>query len=138
MTGLPLEFAGFFEHARKGHLCFPFCGACRRVHWYPMPRCPHCRRASWHWQHVSAVGEIYSFTNVRHAFDPGRRDALPYVVALVTFAEAPGIRLITNIVDAEASNLRIGQRVQPVFPAPDDGTGRIFFRTLVKKGSAAP
>ena len=126
MTVSRPEFAPFFEHARQGRLCFPKCGSCGRFHWYPMPRCPHCRKAGWHWQQVSAVGEIYSFTIVRHPFDQSRRHALPYVVALIAFADAPGIHLVTNIVDADASAVRVGQRVEPVFP--DDAEGLPSFR----------
>lgn len=135
MSGRAPEFAGFFAHARQGHLCFPYCQACGRFHWYPMPRCPHCQHAGWHWQRVSGAGEIFSFTTVRHAFDQSRRDALPYVVALITFADAPGVRLVTNI-DAEAGALRVGQRVEPVFGASNGNDGRIVFRVSAKQGSA--
>jgi uncharacterized protein len=134
MTASLPEFSPFFEHARQGQLCFPKCGSCGRFHWYPMPRCPHCRSAGWRWQPVSTAGEIHSFTIVRHAFDQSRRDALPYIVALVTFADAPGIRLVTNIVDADASTPRIGQRVEPVFSKAADG--RICFRLCSADRSA--
>jgi uncharacterized OB-fold protein len=104
---------------------------------YPKPRCPHCRSALWQWRRVSGVGEIYSFTEVCHAFDPNRRDALPYIVALINFSDVPGVRLITNIIDADVTNLHIGQRVEPVFPAPDDETGRVYFRVSADQGSGA-
>jgi uncharacterized protein len=132
------EFVGFFANARQGRLCFPHCRACSRFHWYPMPRCPHCQSADWRWQQVSGAGEIYSFTKVRHAFDRSRRDQLPYAVALVTFANAPGVRLITNIVGADASDLRIGEPVEPVFPAPDDAINRVLFRQTSRDRSARP
>lgn len=114
---MPPEFAGFFEAARNGKLAFPRCGDCGRFHWYPMPRCPHCRSHRLTWATIAGQGEIFSFTEVRHAFDKRRRDRLPYVVGLVTFADAPGVRLITNIVDALPAGLRIGQKVEPVFPS---------------------
>ena len=136
MTVVAPEFAAFFAHARQGNVCFPKCEACTRFHWYPMPRCPHCRSASWDWQRVSGAAEIYSFTKVRHPFDKSRRDALPYIVALVTFADAPDVRLITNIVDTAGASLRIGQRVEPVFPEPDDESGRVYFRLSAGQGNA--
>lgn len=123
----PSEFNGFREHARRGHLAFPRCEDCGRFHWYPMPRCPHCKSAAIAWQTIAGRGEIFSFTIVRHAFDKSRRDQLPYVVALITFADAPGVRLITNIVDADAGALDIGVEVEPVFPG-DEASGRVLFR----------
>src|SRR5262245_35173924 len=108
------EFAGFFENARAGHLAFSWCRACEKFHWYPMPRCPHCRTNAIEWRRVSGMAEVFSFTQVMHPFDATRADTLPYVVALVTFADAPGVRLITNIIDGGGDTLRIGQPVVPV------------------------
>jgi uncharacterized OB-fold protein len=93
-----------------------------------MPRCPHCRVADWRWQRIHGAGEIYSFTTVHHAFNRDRRDEVPFVVALVTLAEAPGVRLITNIVATDGKALRVGQRVEPNLPMADDDRNRITFR----------
>lgn len=111
----PPEFAGFFEAARGGRLAFPRCESCGRFHWYPMKACPHCRSRDIAWRPVAGNGEIFSWTVVRHAFDPAYRDRLPYVIALVEFADAPGIRLVTNIEEADPESLRIGMQVRPVF-----------------------
>ena len=64
-----------------------------------------------------------------HAFDKSRAGALPYVVALVEFADAPGVRLVTNIVDSQQEGLRIGQPVEPVFRL-EDGRPIVEFRTV--------
>lgn len=109
------EFDGFFAGIRERRLAFPCCASCSRFHWYPMPRCPYCRSAEIAWKPIAGRGEIFSFTQVRHAFDKGRRDKLPYIVALITFADAPGVRLITNIVEADGAALSVGDAVEPVF-----------------------
>ena len=124
------EFAGFFEHARHGRLAFPRCKACGRAHWYPMPICPHCQSHDISWQSVSGRGEIFSYTRVRHAFDRSRREQLPYVVALVIFADAPGVQLITNIVDSTDADIAIGQAVEPVFAASDASQSPLAFRLV--------
>jgi uncharacterized protein len=123
------EFAGFFDHARQQRLAFPYCRSCGQFHWYPMPRCPHCRGSDIEWRQVSGRGTLFSFTRVMHAFDKSRADALPYVVALVEFADAPGVRLITNIIDSPHDELRIGQSVAPVFRLKD-GRAVVEFRTV--------
>lgn len=122
------EFASFFANAGAGRLAFPHCRDCGRFHWYPMPRCPHCRGHAIEWRPISGRGEIFSFTRVLHAFDKSRAGRLPYVVALVTFADAPGIRLITNIVNA-GSDLRIGLAVEPMFRTDENGQPIVEFVT---------
>lgn len=123
------EFAGFYESARAGYLAFPQCRTCGRFHWYPMPRCPHCQGNDIEWRRVSGTAELYSFTRVMHPFDKSRAGALPYVVGLVTFADAPGVRLVTNIVGDGVDTLRIGQAVTPVFGTSRDGQSVVEFRS---------
>lgn len=118
-------FAGHFAGLREGALRFPYCAACARFHWYPMPRCPHCRAPSWSWRAVAGRAELYSWTVVRHPFDPAFAAELPYVVALVTFADAPEVRLVTNLVGVEAARIAIGMAVDPVF---DRAGSRVQFR----------
>jgi uncharacterized protein len=124
----PPEFAGFFENAAAGRLAFPYCGHCGQFHWYPMPRCPHCRGHDITWRPIAGRGEIFSFTRVLHPFDKSRVHTLPYVVALVIFADAPGIRLITNIVGCGLAELRIGLTVEPVFGTDKNGQPVVDFR----------
>jgi uncharacterized protein len=118
------EHAGFVAGMKEGRLCFPRCRDCGRFHWYPMPVCPHCQSAALAWQPVEGSAHVYSFTVVRHAFEEKWRNALPYVVALVEFADAPGVRLITNIVDIDPADVRIGLTVEPVFK----GETQVVFR----------
>jgi uncharacterized OB-fold protein len=124
------EFAGHFEGLRERRLQFPFCDACGRFHWYPMLRCPHCRAADWQWRRIAGRGEVYSWTVVRHAFTPAVRDRVPYIVALVTFEDAPGVRLVTNIVETAADGVSIGMAVQPVFDLTDPEKPRVLFRPV--------
>ena len=122
------EFAGFDRHLREGRLCFPRCRDCGRFHWYPKPTCPHCCSAVIDWQAVAGPGMVFSFTIVRHAFDAKWREALPYIVVLVTFEDAPGVRLVTNVVGIKPEVLLIGAAVEPVFQISDDGEARVLFR----------
>jgi uncharacterized OB-fold protein len=125
MTGAMLpEHAGFMASFRQGRLAFPRCRDCGRCHWYPMPRCPHCRSSSLDWHPVAGPGRVYSFTIVRHAFEEKWRPELPYIVALVEFADAPGVRLITNLVGIAPDAVAIGLDVVPDFTAGD----RLIFR----------
>jgi uncharacterized OB-fold protein len=124
----PQEFEAFFAHAEAGRLGFPRCRSCGRFHWYPMPLCPHCQSADVAWETVAGRGEIVSFTHVRHAFDRSRRDALPYTVALIAFADAPGVQFVTNIVDAAEADIAVGLTVEPVFVLAQGERPRVDFR----------
>lgn len=121
------EFQGHFDHLSAGRLAFPVCQACGKGHWYPMTLCPHCRSSRLAWQAVQGVGEIWSWTVVRHAFDPSHADRLPYVVALVCFADAPGIRLVANIEGVSEEDLRIGLPVRLLVPADGRPMSRPVF-----------
>jgi hypothetical protein len=52
---------------------------------------------------------------VHHPFVPGLKDRGPYDVAVVVLDDAPGVRLVTNVVDATPATLRIGAPVDLVW-----------------------
>lgn len=122
------EFETFYDFTRRGELRFPHCGACGRFHWYPMKRCPHCRSERIAWRLVSGWGRLFTWTIVRHAFDPAFAHQLPFVVGLVEFEDAPGVRLVTNIVDVPQEAVRIGMDLEPVFEATNEPHPRVTFR----------
>jgi uncharacterized OB-fold protein len=111
----PSEFAAFWQSVEQGHLSFPKCSDCAEFHWYPMPRCPHCRSANISWTQVNGRGKLHSWTVVRRAFSPEFADKIPYVIGLVEFADAPGIRYLADIINAEPEQLIIDMAVDAVF-----------------------
>ncbi len=78
-----------------------------------MPRCPRCLSEDLRWLPVCTQPTLYSWTVARHTFSPAF--PAPYTVGLVEFDNLPGIRLVSNIVDAEPSALTIGMALSPVF-----------------------
>lgn len=107
------EFSPFFLHVAKGELAFPYCDSCNRFHWYPMKRCPHCQSAAIRWQAVKGVGRLYSWTEVRHQFGD---HPTPYIVGIVEFDDAPGLRMVTNIVGVSPAELQIDLPVRARLP----------------------
>ncbi|HWH82842.1 MAG TPA: OB-fold domain-containing protein [Burkholderiaceae bacterium] len=67
-------------------------------------------------------GTIYSFTVTRKV------GPLPYVLAYATLDE--GVTMLTNLVDAEIEDLRIGQRVRVTFRRAEGGTAVPMFRPV--------
>jgi uncharacterized OB-fold protein len=99
------EFRPFFEALTRRRISFPRCATCGKFHWYPMGSCPHCRSNTIEWREIAGGATLFSWTAVHYPFPADPPKALPYIVGLVEFAEAPGVRLITNIVDARSEQL---------------------------------
>jgi len=125
-NNIPNEFLPFWQATREGHLNFPKCDDCGRFHWYPHKLCPFCQSNNIRWVRVKGRGKIFSWTVVRYPFDPSFSDQIPYIVAAVVFEDAPGVRLVTNIIDIEPDQIEIGMEVENVFRRMGDTTLAVF------------
>lgn len=120
-------FAPFWAHLRRGEVAFPRCDECGRHHWYPKALCPWCQSSQIEWAPVAGEAELYSWTVVRRAFTAEYNDKIPYVVALVEFPDAPGVRLLTNLVPSDET-WRCGMRLRAAYePGIDGEHPRIIF-----------
>ncbi len=120
-AGWPVA-AGFWAAAQREHLAFPKCSTCGTFAWYPMTHCPDCRTKTFEWTDVGGHGVIDSFTVVRRAFLPGTSVNLPHYVLRLTFDDVPRVALISALADRrQASSVRVGARVEMVFPFVGDG-----------------
>jgi uncharacterized OB-fold protein len=70
-----------------------------------MSSCPHCRSNTIEWREIEGGATLFSWTAVHYPFPADPPKALPYIVGLVELAQAPGVRLITNIVDVRPDQL---------------------------------
>lgn len=102
----------YWAAARDGILKLRRCTACHRAHWYPRPVCPFCTGDTV-WEDAKGTGEIYSVSVTRRA------GPIPYALAFVKLDE--GVTMMSNIVDCDLDDVRIGQRVKVVFKTADDG-----------------
>jgi hypothetical protein len=106
------ETKPFWDAAGEGRLLVKQCDDCGEHHHYPRAACPFCGSERTQWRQASGQGTIYSFSVMRRA-------EVPYVIAYVTLAEGP--TMMSNIVDADADAIRIGQAVTVKFSASDGG-----------------
>ena len=118
--------APYWEGAAAGELRLPFCVACGAPNWYPKRSCGRCHHEVFTWRAVSGRGLLFSFSGVRHPFLPQYASMVPFVPALVTLDEVPGIRIVTRIVtgvgEVDASSLFCDAPVDVVFrPLRFDG-----------------
>lgn len=107
--------APFWAGAERGELVLPKCDACGAWCWYPRDACRSCGGAVFTWTPVSGRATLYSWVVVTHPFLPAFTDLVPFVSALVTVDDAPGVRLATRIVDVDLSALAFDMPVEVVF-----------------------
>jgi hypothetical protein len=112
----------FWEYCRRRELRFQRCSGCRRFRQPPLPGCPHCGTTTHEWVAVRGRGRVFSYTVVHHAAVPMIQDDVPYVVIVVEFDDAPGVRLVSNLIEAPVETARIGLPVDLVW---DEGAAHV-------------
>ena len=102
----------WWQAAAEHRLVVQVCDTCGRHRHPPSPVCPHCHGWSSTFADHPGTGTIYTFTVVHQAFVPGI--PVPHVVAVVDL-DGTGTRLVTNVVDADPAEVRIGRAVEVVW-----------------------
>ena len=112
----------FWDRCARHELAFQRCERCGTFRNPPGPLCHVCRSTEARWSPVGGEGSVYSFTVVTHAVHPALLERIPFNVSLVEFPDAPGVRLITNVVDASPDELAIGMPVRVHWEDLSNGT----------------
>jgi hypothetical protein len=120
----------FWDGARERKLLIQKCASCGRFQHPPEPVCHHCLSFDLGAGEVSGRGTIYSFEIATQAFHPWFADKIPFVIAVVELAEQPGLKLITNIVEADLAAIGIGDEVQVTWRQLDDEFTLPVFRPV--------
>jgi uncharacterized protein len=114
----------FWEGVERGELLIQRCGACGRLRHPPRPMCPRCGSLDWEAVRAAGRGRVHSYVVPHHPRLPGFPER--YVVALVDLEE--GTRMVTNLVDVEPEDVRIGMAVELVVTRVDGGPPLPLFR----------
>jgi uncharacterized protein len=128
------ETKEFWAATAAGRLLVKRCEDCGTLIWYPRAICPACSSLRTEWLEVSGRGSIYSYT-VNNRGEGAYLGAPPFVLAYVELDE--GLRMMTNIVDADPADLAVGLAVEVVFHDTGDGAALPRFRPL-QHGTANP
>jgi uncharacterized protein len=112
----------FWSGTDKGELKVKRCGDCSRHHWPPRLGCPYCGSGKLEWVAVGTKGEVFSWTVVHRSQTPGFETETPYAVVLVELGDAPGVRMIGNLVNCAPDKLKAGLVVEAVFTPSADGS----------------
>jgi len=110
----PTKYSHPYWDACKRHvLALQHCTDCGIYRFYPRPLCPNCNSARFNWDEVSGRGVVYTFTEVHRAIMPGFAEELPIIVAIIELEN--GVRMMSNIVECEASEVAIDCAVEVIF-----------------------
>ncbi|MFI6089224.1 Zn-ribbon domain-containing OB-fold protein [Streptomyces sp. NPDC051218] len=116
----------YWDAAAEGQLLIRRCGRCGEAHHYPREFCPHCWSEDVTWQRASGHATLYTWSVVHRNDLPPFGTRVPYVAAVVDLAEGP--RMMTEIVDCEEGELRIGMALEAGFRDVGEGTVVPVFR----------
>ena len=109
------ETKGFWSACKRHELVFPRCRGCGTYRHYTYLVCPECSSTDWELVRISGRGTIYSYIEVVHPPTPAYKDDVPYNVVLVEMEDAHGLRMMSNLVDFQPQDLKIGTPVEVVF-----------------------
>lgn len=112
--------AFFWDGAARGELLVQRCAGCGEFQYPPMPVCENCQSRDLVATKVSGRASLYALTVLHQAFLPEFAEDLPYTLALVDLDDAPGVRLLTNIVQAGPHQLSIGDSLEVLFEQRGD------------------
>lgn len=129
----------FYEGCKHGQLLIQQCVDCGKFRFPPQRMCGACHSLKSAWTPVSGKGRIATFTVI-----PGfeRRavpmftwpsDAYPINVIIVELPDADGVHIVSNIVDCDLDELRVGMEVEVVFEDVTDKLTLPRFRPVAGK-----
>ena len=104
--------APFWEACKRRELRLQRCTACGRFRQPPLPGCPHCGSTGVEWTRSSGRGRVFSYTIVHHPAMPSLKGSVPYNVIVVELDDAPGARLVSNLLDTQPGEIEVGMRVE--------------------------
>ena len=105
------DSARFWEAARDGRLVAQRCAGCGELHHPPRPVCPRCHSLEHDFIELAGTGVVYSYSLLHHPQHPAF--TYPVVAVLVDLDE--GVRVLSNLVDVEPADVRIGLEVEVAF-----------------------
>ena len=117
--------APFWEACKRHELVVQRCTKCGTFRHTPEVVCWNCRSFDSEWHKVSGKATVYSHMNVVYPVHPVLRERVPFNVVLVELDDAPGVRMVGNLVEVDYDDIRIGMPVEVVFedrPEADDVT----------------
>jgi uncharacterized protein len=118
----------FWDFCARRELRFQQCLDCGAFRFPPLTGCPHCGSPRSSWKPVAGRARVFSHTTVAHPAVESLAGDVPYAVVVVEFDDAPGVRLISNVLDLPPDRVVIDMALDLVWDAPHTGVVLPRFR----------
>ena len=111
----------FWQCGEQGEVRMPACLCCGTFRWPAGPFCPSCRTQEVEWR-PAGQARIHTFT-ILPISGEATKVRMP---TLVEFDEAPGVRLVSVLVDADPDAVAIGMPIVVDWLAASNGKVPVF------------
>lgn len=112
----------YWAATRRHELVVQHCNACNNDQWGPEWVCYKCHSFDLGYRQVSPKGTIYSWERAWYPVHPALKDGVPYITVLVELDDAPGIKMVGNMVGDPHQTVWIGGKAEAVFEDHDDAS----------------
>lgn len=126
----------FYDATKRHELRIQQCARCESFRFPPQAMCPECHSLESQWTQVSGRGTIHTYTVVPH-FEPRSvpmfswpDDRYPIVVVIVELQDADRVHIVSNVVDCNPDDLKVGMEVDVVFEDITDDITLPRFRAV--------
>lgn len=114
--------APFWQGLRERRLLLQRCTKCKTWQFGPEWICHACHAFDPAWTDVRPAGRIFSWERIWHPVHPALKEHGPYIAALVELDDAPGIRMLGNLLGDPMQKVEIGAAASGVFEEHTEGT----------------
>ena len=119
------ETKAYWQALHDGRLTLSECEACGKLSHPPQAVCAFCWGGKVKPKVASGRGTLNSFSIIRQTADPAFKARVPYVLAYVDLDE--GVSLVSNVINCDIAEVKIGMKLKPVFEQTSEDTGAILF-----------
>jgi uncharacterized protein len=118
LPALTADTAPFWQGGSRGVLQIHYCANCDRFFHPPNPICPCCGSFDVAPRAVSGRGRVVTYTVNQQVWTPALAE--PYVVAIIELVEQANLRLLSNIIGCDPSEVAIEMPVAVTFAQFED------------------
>ena len=120
------ETKPYWDSCKRGDLVIQKCDDCGEYQFYPRGICSNCWSINIQWVKSTGKGTVWTYTVTYQNRTLGFAQDVPYILALVELDE--GVKMFTNIVDCEPSNVQIGMSVEVTFVQANNQISVPYFK----------
>ena len=121
----------FWDGTKERKLLVQHCNSCGANIFYPRRDCPECWSQDLGWIEASGRATVYSFSVTYEGVEEKFVEDLPIILAWIDLPE--GIRIHTNLLECNPTEVQIGMEVEVLFKSVTDDITLPFFRPVTNQ-----